>query len=152
MRRRHAAEELVTPQPLPRRVEPATGLEDLAAERRAARELAATHRLELADLRTIAPEPAATALLDEVSARRWTAIPLALNGNGVIVAIAEPADAAISALRNEIGRPLVVQIAAPSDILRVIDLTYRALTGVDSRVKAFEAEETPKAQQSTVEP
>lgn len=151
MRRRHAAESIV-PQHVPRRtLEPATRPEELAAERSAARDLAARYSLGLADLRTVTPDPAAIGLLDEETARELVAIPLSAAESGVLVAVTDPAEAAISRLRMEIGRPLRVQLAARSDILRVIDLSYRALAGIDSRVAAFEAREAPRSAQSTVD-
>jgi type IV pilus assembly protein PilB len=148
---RRKAAEPIAPQALPRRLEPAIRPEELAAERRAARRLAAERAMELTDLRTVAAEPAATALLGEDAARRLVAIPLAITGNAVLVAVADPSDAVLSALHEEIGRPLTVRLAARSDILRVIDLSYRALTGIDSRVRAFEAREAPRTPTSTME-
>jgi type IV pilus assembly protein PilB len=150
MRRKHAADP-VAPQQLPRRIEPSVRPEDLTAERHAARALATERSIELADLRTVAPEPDATALLDEGTARRLVAIPLSLNANGIVVAVAEPSDAVLSALRAETGRPVAIRLAARSDILWLIDLSYRALTGIDSRIKAFEAREAPRSTVSTVD-
>jgi type IV pilus assembly protein PilB len=151
MRRRHAA-ETIAPQQLPRQMAPATRPEELAAERSAARDLAARHSLGLADLRTVTPDQAALGLLDELTARELVAIPLTAAENGVLVAVADPSDAVISRLRAAIGRPLMVKLAARSDILSVIDLSYRALAGIDSRVKAFEAREASRATtRSTVE-
>lgn len=144
MRRKQGA-ETIAPQQLPRRLVPATRPEELAAERSAARDLAIRYSLGLADLRTVAADEAATGLLDEETARELVAIPLSVKENGVLVAVADPAEPVISRLRNEIGRPLAIQLAARSDILSVIDLSYRALAGIDSRIKAFEAREAPRA-------
>ena len=151
MRWTRKVDEPGAPQQVPGRELPATRPEELAEERRAARELATRHAMELADLRTVTPDPAATALLDEATARRLTAIPLALRDDAVVIAVADPGDAVRSALHEEIRRPLAVQLAARSDILWMIDRSFRALAGVDSRVKAFEAKELPRASLSTVE-
>jgi type IV pilus assembly protein PilB len=149
--RRRQADEPVAPQQLARRAEPTTRPDELAAERSAARDLAARHKLGLADLRKVEADQAATGLLVEDTARELLAIPLSLNENGVLVAVADPTEAVISRLRGEIGRPIMVQLAARSDILRVIELSYRALAGIDSRIKAFEAREAPRTIASTMD-
>ena len=149
MRRKHAA-ETIAPQQLHHRAQPATRPEELAAERSAARDLARRHSLGLADLRTVAADEAATGLLSEKTARELVAIPLSATENAVLVAVADPTDAVISRLRTEIARPLTIQLAARSDILSVIDLSYRALAGIASRVKAFEDREAPRVAEPSV--
>jgi type IV pilus assembly protein PilB len=106
--------------------------------------------LRTVDLRMVTPEPAATALLSEATARELTAIPLSVDqaasgsvdGTGVVVAMADPSTATVARLREAIGRPVVVALAPAEDILLAIGASYRALTGIESRVRAFEARDT----------
>ncbi|MER6800171.1 GspE/PulE family protein, partial [Amycolatopsis mediterranei] len=89
------------------------------------------------DLRTVTPDRAAADLLGEAKARELCAIPLAVREDSVLVAVADPATA--PALQAALGRPVTVAVAERADILATIGRTYRALTGVDRQVKAFEA-------------
>jgi type IV pilus assembly protein PilB len=104
-----------------------------------ARVIAEQHSLEVVDLRDVTPEPAATALLPEETARWLTAIPIAIDGNAVVVAVAEPSKSVVASLQAAIRRPLVVKVAPQSDVVRAIGNSYRALDAVGSRVKMFEA-------------
>ncbi|MGH3862068.1 GspE/PulE family protein [Actinokineospora sp.] len=115
---------------------PNTGsLADAAAENARARQ---SRPLQPVDLRSVTPEPVATALIKEATARELLAVQLK-TGNGVAFAVADPSDAVLKGLREAAGMPFTVRVADPADILRVIGATYRALTGIDSRVKDFEA-------------
>jgi type IV pilus assembly protein PilB len=96
--------------------------------------------LESVDLREATPDPEATRLLDEATARRLAAIPLAVVGETLVVAMALPTEAAVRSLYELTGRPLAIKVAAQSDIVRAIGNSYRALTGVSTQVKAFEAQ------------
>ncbi|GIH05534.1 pilus assembly protein PilB [Rhizocola hellebori] len=104
--------------------------------------VARQRRLELVDLREVTPSPQATALLDEAGARELLAIPLALRGDAVEVAVAFPVEGLAALLRDALGRPVLMRMATRSDILRAIGNSYRALTGIDSQVRAFEATHT----------
>ncbi|MDT5027619.1 MAG: hypothetical protein QOE61_4045, partial [Micromonosporaceae bacterium] len=108
------------------------------------------HSLEAVDLREVTPQPAATKLLDEATARQLVAIPLAVHGETVIVAVAFPATAGI--LRESIGRPLIIKVAAHSDIVRAIGNSYRALTGVSSQVRVFEAQHSLRREVARLDP
>jgi type IV pilus assembly protein PilB len=94
------------------------------------------------DLRTVTPDPAATALLDEAVARELVAIPLAETDGTVHVAVAEATEATAARLRAEIGRPLRLRPAPRQDILLAIGNSYRALDRLGSRVKDFEARDS----------
>jgi type IV pilus assembly protein PilB len=109
-------------------------------ERDLARVVAAQHQLHAVDLRTVTPDPAATRLMDEATARRLVAIPLALQDKSVVVAMAFPSPAAAAAAKSAVGRPVTVVVAAPSDVVRAIGNSYRALTGVSTQVRVFEAQ------------
>jgi len=108
-------------------------------ERDLAQILAHQHALEVVDLREVTPEPAATGLLTEDLARALTAIPLSVLDDTVVVAVAAPSEGTLSALREAVGRPVTVRVAAHSDIVRAIGNSYRVLTGIGSQVKVFEA-------------
>lgn len=89
------------------------------------------------DLRTVTPDRAAAELLGEAKARELCAIPLVVREDTVLVAVADPATA--PALQQVLGRPVTVAVADPADIVATIGRTFRALTGIDQQVKAFEA-------------
>src|SRR4029453_14371795 len=100
--------------------------------------------LELVDLGAITPDPSATKLLDESIARRLVAIPLHAATDRVVVAVAVPSKRSIAALAQAIGRP--VEVAAHSDLLAAIAKSYRALTGVPSQIRAFEAQQAKRGE------
>ena len=111
-------------------------------DRDLARILAQQQALEVVDLREVTPEPAAIGLMTEKLARALTAIPLSVLGDAVVVAVAAPSEATVSALREAVGRPVTVKVAAQSDIVRAIGNSYRVLSGIGSQVKVFEARDT----------
>jgi type IV pilus assembly protein PilB len=94
------------------------------------------------DLRTVTPEPAATALLDEATARELVAVPLSVVDDTVVVAVADPSDAVLDRLRAAVGHAVTPVLAAHADILSTIGNTYRALIGIDTQVRAFEARDS----------
>ncbi|GAA1154407.1 GspE/PulE family protein [Kribbella jejuensis] len=128
---RHAA-------PAPRaEVLPAATEQDLHIERTRTRQLAEQHNLQLVDLRTVSPDPTAAALLDERTARSLVAVPLEVHDDVVTAAVADPT--VHQELQAALGRRVIVKLAAPTDVLHAIGTAYRALTGIDDRVKVFEA-------------
>jgi type IV pilus assembly protein PilB len=120
-------------------------------ERDLARVLAKQQSLEVVDLRQITPDPAATDLLSEATSRALTAIALSVDGDNVVVAVADPAPNVVKSLNEVIGKRVTVKVAAESDILRAIGNSYRALTGVGSQVKVFEAQDTVRRDTARVE-
>jgi type IV pilus assembly protein PilB len=98
--------------------------------------------LDLVDLREVSPQPAATALMDEATARELVAIPLAVRGDEVEVAIALPFQGLPTLLQEALGRPVRMRLATRSDIQRAIGNSYRALSGIASQVHAFESTHT----------
>jgi type IV pilus assembly protein PilB len=107
-------------------------------ERGLARMLARQHGLEFVDLREVRPDPAATELLSETTARELTAIPLRVENDLVVVAVSDPVEKTLEILRLNLGRSVKAAVATPSDIQRAIGNSYRALAGVTSQVQAFE--------------
>src|SRR5262245_33878966 len=113
-------------------------------ERSLAKVVAWQLSLEVVDLREVTPDAAATRLLDETTARRIVAIPLAERDGKVVVAAAYPTDATRQVLRTALGKPVVMQVAARSDVERAIGNSYRALTGVTGQVRVFEAQHSAR--------
>jgi type IV pilus assembly protein PilB len=111
-------------------------------ERDLARVLAKQQSLEVVDLRQITPDPAATELMSEATSRALTAIAMSVDGDTVVVAVADPAPNVLKSLNEVIGKRVLVKVAAESDILRAIGNSYRALTGVGNQIKAFEAQDS----------
>jgi type IV pilus assembly protein PilB len=107
------------------------------------REIAATvarqHQLPLVDLRELSPEPEAIALLDEATLRDFLAVPLRLEGNSLTVAVACPVEGLAERLRERAGRPVKLVVATKADVLGATANNYRALTGIDGQVRAFQS-------------
>ncbi|TDD18390.1 type II/IV secretion system protein [Kribbella turkmenica] len=113
---------------------------DVRSERLGAALLAERHGIPVVDLWTITPEPEATALIDEHTARALTALPLAVREGAVLVVLADPAAGA--RVEEALGRPVRIVLAAPSDIVRAIGNTFRALAAIDEPLKQFQARGT----------
>ena len=113
---------------------------DLGAlnERDLAGLLAAQQSLEFVDLRKVVPEAAATELLSEADARSFVAIPLSVREDHVLVAVADPSPQLLATLGQRFGRPAVMALASPADIMRAIGNSYRAISAVSAQVQAFE--------------
>jgi type IV pilus assembly protein PilB len=100
--------------------------------------LADQHSLHVVDFRSVTPEPAAVDLLDEATARTLGVLPISIDGDSVHVAVVDPTPDALERLRNVIGRPISPIVAPAEDLMRAIGTSYRAVAGVDSRVREFE--------------
>jgi len=96
------------------------------------------------DLREVTPDPAATALITESTARALVAIPLSAEGGIVVVAVADPSEQVLARLKEALGRPIAVRRAAREDVLLAIGNSYRALAGISNQVMAFEARESTR--------
>jgi len=98
----------------------------------------------LVDLRQVDPEPGALSCLPELVARKVCAIPVRLVDGRLEVAVVDPLDAAATAEITAAVAPQQVSlgIAAAEDIRRAINNGYRAMSGVESLVGAFEASES----------
>jgi len=120
-------------------------------ERHLARVVAWQQGLDAVDLRDVTPDPAATRLLDEHTARRVVAIPLAVADGKVVVAVAYPTDAARQILRAALDEPVLMQVAAQSDVVRAIGNSYKALTGITGQVRVFQSQRTARREPVRVE-
>jgi type IV pilus assembly protein PilB len=103
--------------------------------------LAEQFGLRIADLRSDAPDPEATALLPEDVARQQLAIPISINDGRVQIAVAEPTRGLRQLLATTARREVDLMLAPVSEIRRAIEGSYRALGGVDQLIRAFELDE-----------
>ena len=104
-----------------------------------ARALAQQFDLEFIDLGRATPDPDAVAALSEPLARTETAIPVRSDGATLTIAVADVTTEKLARLVNATRRAVVLAVAPEADIRRAIETSYRALTGVERFVKAFEA-------------
>jgi type IV pilus assembly protein PilB len=113
-------------------------------ERDLARMLSQQLDIPLIDLshREISPE--AIALLPESMARAHHAIPVSVDEDGVVVAVADPSMELAQILANTTGKAVHLAIAPQSDVLRAINGAYRALGQIQRHVEAFEQVEAPR--------
>jgi type IV pilus assembly protein PilB len=104
--------------------------------------LAQQSRLPVIDLREVTPEPEALGLISDSVAHQLKALPVAFDGNTVVLAVADGTEETAAGVREAIGRPVQLRLAAQSDLMRAIDSAYRALAGLESQVKVFEARDS----------
>jgi type IV pilus assembly protein PilB len=104
-----------------------------------AKVLAEQHGLPLVDLRSVTPDADATELISEDTARGLIALPVAVAGDTVRVAIADPTPEALQQLRQALGKAVAPAVASEQDILIAINTAYRAISDVGRRVQDFEA-------------
>lgn len=97
------------------------------------------------DLRKQAPDPEAVQRLPENSARSLLALPLRLTEGVLEVAVADPSDQLADELATTTGCEVALLVASATDIRRAIDRGYRALSGIERHVDAFEATATERA-------
>jgi type IV pilus assembly protein PilB len=111
-------------------------------DRQFAETLAEQLNLPLADLRNDQPDPEAVAKVPERIARELVAVPLRIKDKTLEVVIADPTPETLRVLREETRLDIVPLIAAHSDVMRVIEGTYRALGAIQSHIQAFTANDT----------
>jgi type IV pilus assembly protein PilB len=106
-------------------------------ERQLAETLSEQLDIPIADLRNDQPDAEAVKKLPEHVARELVAVPLRMKGNALEVVIADPTPDTLRLLRQATGLDIVPLIAPHSDVVRVIEGTYRALGAIQSHVQAF---------------
>ncbi len=104
-----------------------------------ARTLADHYGCSMLDFRDVQPDPDALALLTPEQARTLRALPVALHGDAVTVAVLDPSPPRIEAVTAVVGRPVVAAVATHRDLDRALDSAYRATRDVGSHVRAYEA-------------
>ena len=107
--------------------------------------------LPLADLSRQAPEPEALKLLPEAVARRLRAMPLRITTGGLEIAVADPGPRVRTELSRAAGREVILLVAPASDVHRAIDTFYRALTGIESEVEAFQLTDRSRQVEPTIQ-
>ena len=80
-------------------------------------------------------EPEALQLIPEAMARKYTAIPLAINDSGLRVAMADPEDLfALEALAAQSQMRIEPQIASAEEIQEAIDFNYKAYEEIEKQI------------------
>lgn len=100
--------------------------------------LASQFGIPLADLSNEYPTPEATSRVGEELARKHTVIPLRVENDRVFMAIADPLNTqAIDELTRHCKR-IGLMVGTPSEIERLLDQTYNALSDAQAHIQAFE--------------
>ena len=108
-------------------------------ERQLAETLAEQLDIPLADLRSERPGADAVEKLPEHVARELIAVPLRLQGRSLHVVLADPTPTALKLLAEATHLDIVPLIAPASEVVRVIEGTYRSLDAIQGEIKAFTA-------------
>ena len=104
-----------------------------------------SHQLEIpyVDVKNYSFTPEVVSLLPEIYARRFRAIPLAKEGESILVGMADPQDVvATDELEKIIKRDVKVALVREEDLLHVIDMLYRRTTEITSLAEELSAELT----------
>jgi general secretion pathway protein E len=87
------------------------------------------------NLRKHFPRPEAILLIPEDMARKFNAIPVAIEGNTLTVAMSDPSDIfALEALANQSRLRIEPQFAASPEIIEAIDFNYRSYAEIEKQV------------------
>ncbi|MCZ7525331.1 MAG: GspE/PulE family protein [Acidimicrobiia bacterium] len=109
-------------------------------ERSLAEALSEQLGLPIVDLRHEEPRADAVAALPESLARSLGAMPLRRVDGALDVAVADPLHPGLGdQLAAAAGTPVRLHVAPASEVRRMIDHAYRALSGLDRHVQEFEA-------------
>ena len=116
-----------------------------------ARVLAIQFQVPLIDFRNVSPAEDAVALVPEQLARDLGVVPVALDGDVLHLAVPDPSPEVVARLSRTFGRELFPVLAAPAEIERAIDNSYRALARVDSHLHAFEVRDALRREAANLE-
>ena len=100
----------------------------------------AESRMEKAQssLHKSSPEPGALQLIPEAMARKYIAIPLAVTGNVLRVAMANPTDIlALEALASWSQMRIESEVARAEEILEAIDFNYKAYDEIEKQISSI---------------
>jgi general secretion pathway protein E len=87
------------------------------------------------NLRRSSPEPEALQLIPEAMARKYLAIPLAVAGNVLRVAMANPTDIlALEALASWSQMRIEPEVASAEEVLEAIDFNYKAYDEIEKQI------------------
>ena len=104
-----------------------------------ARALSDHYGCPVLEFRNVKPDPEALALLTPAQARTLRALPVALDGDDVTVAVLDPSPQRVEAIAAVVGRRVVPAVTTQRGLDRALDSGYRATRDVDSHVQAYEA-------------
>ena len=94
--------------------------------------------IDFVDLREVAIDPAAIALVPEAIARKHTLMPIEATERTLTIATAYPDDIRVlNELRALTQKRVMVKLALPKDIIRTIDLYYNVGGEVTRKIKQF---------------
>ena len=94
------------------------------------------------------PEPEALQLIPEATARKYVAIPLAIEGNVLRVAMANPADIfALEALASRSQMRIESEAATVEEIQEAIDFNYKAYDEIEKHISNIVLPSTSGAEQ-----
>jgi Type II secretion system (T2SS), protein E, N-terminal domain len=100
----------------------------LLDERELGRLLAGQKGLTFVELATVAPDPAALALLTAERARMYVALPVGLQDGTPLIAVADPSNELVTEnLRRALGSEPRLVVASRSDLVAAIDRLYGAV-------------------------
>lgn len=116
-----------------------------------ARVLAIQFQVPLIDFRSVTPAEDAVALVPERTARDLGIVPIALDGEVLHIAVADPSPAVVERLSDVFGREVFPVLASPTEIERAIGTSYRALAKVDSQLHAFEVRDALRREAANLE-
>ena len=121
----------------------------VVGERELTNVLGEVYELPVVDLRRENPEHDAIDLVPEELTRRYTIVPLRIEGSTLQLASAyQPSDELRTLVAQAAERSVEFVLAPPSDVRWAIDSSYRAIGGVDRLVQAFEEVETARRREA----
>lgn len=103
--------------------------------------LAAQVGMQFVDLDEHPVDRAALALVPSALCRKYTVLPVALEGGSIVLATSDPGNVmAVDDVRTVSGRPVIAVISTHDNLLRAIDRFCRADDEMDDLSQAFEDE------------
>jgi type IV pilus assembly protein PilB len=107
--------------------------------------IAKVFNLPTVDTKLIQLDPEVTALLDEVIIRAHQVIPVAVDGDTLIVLAADPSPHRRAAVEAAAKRPIRWFVSDSATVRTFIDSSHRADADIDRLVKSFEVTEDQRA-------
>jgi len=105
--------------------------------------IAEQYKIPLVDIKNYALDPEAVFTLPEIYARRFRAIVLNKDKNGVLLGMADPQDVvAHDEISKILNCPINIALVRENDLLKVIDMIYRRTMEISSFAEELSAELT----------
>jgi general secretion pathway protein E len=103
------------------------------------------------DLKKQAPQSEAIQLIPEDMARKYQTIPVTINGNTLIVAMANPSDIfALEVLANQSHMRIEPQYAPAKEILESIDFNYKSYAEIEKQISNLSNERANEEENSNI--